>query len=350
MNLPDISIQTRVIIGISAMVLLFGSFLLAFISNQRKKIQYHKNLQSLHAKQQEALLHQNLQLEDRVKERTIELSEQTGNLQLALADLKASQQQLLQKEKMASLGEVASGIAHEIQNPLNFVNNFSELNTELLQEIKELMAAENGDNHKEAVRELIEDVIQNLQKINQHGKRADNIVKNLMQHAKTSSGVSELTDVNNLAAENLKLSCHSFRAKDKLIHIVTHSTYDPTLDKIKMVPQDIGRVLLNIYNNAFYAVIEKGKIMGGDFIPTVSVFTKKDGDKVMISIKDNGLGISEKNMAKIFQPFFTTKPTGVGTGLGLSLSYDIIKAHQGELKVNSQEGLFTEFIIEFTIV
>ena len=261
MNLPDISIQSRVIIGISAMVILFGSFLIAFISNQRKKLQYHKNLQALHEQQQQALMEQNLQLEDRVKERTIELSEQKENLQVALSDLKASQQQLVQREKMASLGEVASGIAHEIQNPLNFVNNFSELNTELLMEMKELLAAENVSENKEEIRLLMEDVIENLHKINQHGKRADNIVKNLLQHARSSNSSNEasLIDINSLAEENLKLSYHGFRAKDKLIQVTTNSTLDATIDKIKIVPQDIGRVLLNIYNNAFYSVIEKAK-------------------------------------------------------------------------------------------
>ena len=346
MNLPDISMQSRVIIGISAMVLLFGSFLVAFISNQRKKLQYHKNLQALHEQQQQELMEQNLQLEDRVKERTIELSEQKENLQVALADLKASQQQLLQKEKMASLGELASGIAHEIQNPLNFVNNFSEINTELLQEMKALLAVENGSGHTKEIQLLTDDIMQNLLKINQHGKRADSIIKNLLQHARSSNSKATLTDINSLAEEYLKLSYHGFRAKDKLIHVVTNSNYDNSIDKINIAPQDIGRVFLNIYNNAFYAVIEKAKKHIPGYVPTVTVTTKKEDGKIKTIIRDNGSGISKKYLPKIYQPFFTTKPTGVGTGLGLSLSYDIIKAHKGEIKVNTKEGEFAEFTIE----
>ena len=346
MNLPDISIQLRVIIGISAMVFLFSSFLIAFISNQRKKLQYHKNLQAIHEEQQQALKEQNLQLEDRVQKRTLELSVQKENLQTALTNLKASQLQLMQKEKMASLGEVASGIAHEIQNPLNFVNNFSEINTELLLEMKELMAVETSVGNKEEIDLLLEDVIQNLQKINHHGKRADNIIKNLLQHTRSNSSEAVLSDLNLLAGEYLKLSYHGFRAKDKAVHVIINSTFDPSIDQINMIPQDIGRVLMNIYNNAFYAVIEKAKKIITGYTPTVTVSTRKEGDGVKIIIRDNGAGISPKYLSKIFQPFFTTKPTGEGTGLGLSLSYEIIKAHGGELKVDSKEGEFAEFTIE----
>lgn len=346
MNLPDISIQLRVIIGISAMVFLFSSFLIAFISNQRKKLQYHKNLQAIHEEQQQALKEQNLQLEDRVQKRTLELSVQKENLQTALTKLKASQLQLMQKEKMASLGEVASGIAHEIQNPLNFVNNFSEINTELLLEMKELMAGETNVGNKEEIDLLLEDVIQNLQKINHHGKRADNIIKNLLQHTRSNSSEAVLSDLNLLAGEYLKLSYHGFRVKDKAVHVIINSTFDPSIDQINMVPQDIGRVLMNIYNNAFYAVIEKAKKNITGYTPTVTVLTGKEKDSVKIIIRDNGTGISPKYLSKIFQPFFTTKPTGEGTGLGLSLSYEIIKAHGGELKVDSKEGEFAEFTIE----
>ncbi len=350
MNLLDISIQSRVIIGISAMVLLFSSFLIAFITNQRKKLQYHKNLQAIQEERQQALKQQNLQLEDRVKERTVELSEQKESLQKALTDLKASQLQLVQKEKMASLGEVASGIAHEIQNPLNFVNNFAEINAELLLEVKDLMARENTTgNAKEEINLLLEDVIQNLHKINQHGKRADNIVKNMLQHARSSSSEGVLTDVNFLAEEYLKLSYHGFRAKDNSFHVTIHSKVDSTIDNINIVPQDIGRVLMNIYNNAFYSVSEKGKKQLSDYTPMVTVTTKREGAKVKIAIRDNGMGISEKYIGKIYQPFFTTKPTGVGTGLGLSLSYEIIKAHEGELIVESIEGEFAEFTIELPV-
>lgn len=350
MNLLDISIQSRVIIGISAMVLLFSSFLIAFINNQRKKLQYHKNLQAIQEEQQRALKLQNLKLEDRVKERTVEILEQKESLQKALTDLKASQLQLVQKEKMASLGEVASGIAHEIQNPLNFVNNFAEINAELLVEVKGLLAKENAAaNSKEEIDLLLEDVIQNLHKINQHGKRADNIVKNMLQHARSSSSEGVLTDVNFLAEEYMKLSYHGFRAKDNSFHVTIHSQVDPTIENINIVPQDIGRVLMNIYNNAFYSVSEKGKKQLSGYTPIVTVTTRREAGKVKIAIRDNGLGISEKYIGKIYQPFFTTKPTGVGTGLGLSLSYEIIKAHEGELMVESVEGEFAEFTIELPV-
>lgn len=350
MNLLDISIQSRVIIGISAMVLLFSSFLIAFITNQRKKLQYHKNLQAIQEEQQRALKQQNLQLEDRVRERTVELLKQKESLQQALTDLKASQLQLVQKEKMASLGEVASGIAHEIQNPLNFVNNFAEINAELLLEVKDLLAKDNAvGNLKEEIDLLLEDVIQNLHKINQHGKRADNIVKNMLQHARSSSSEGVLTDVNFLAEEYIKLSYHGFRAKDNSFHATIHSQIDPTIDHINIVPQDIGRVLMNIYNNAFYSVSEKGKKQLSGYTPIVTVTTRREAGKVKIAIRDNGLGISEKYIGKIYQPFFTTKPTGVGTGLGLSLSYEIIKAHEGELMVESIEGEFAEFTIELPV-
>ena len=209
MNLLDISLQSRVIIGISAMVLLFSSFLIAFITNQRKKLQYHRNIQAINKQQQRALMQENMKLEDRVKDRTLELSKQKENLQNALTELKASQLQLVQKEKMASLGEVASGIAHEIQNPLNFINNFAEINSELLNEMKELIAKTNlPEIEKEEIKALSDDVIQNMARINQHGRRADNIVKNLLQHARSNSSDAELTDINFLADEYLKLSYH----------------------------------------------------------------------------------------------------------------------------------------------
>jgi two-component system NtrC family sensor kinase len=347
MNLLDISIQSRVIIGISAMVFLFSSFLIAFITNQRKKLQYHKNLQAINEQQQQVLMQQNIKLEERVKERTLELSEQKESLQVALSDLKKSQLQLVQKEKMASLGEVTSGIAHEIQNPLNFVNNFADISAELLLEMKDLVATQNleGDT-KEEINLLVNDVIQNLHKINQHGKRADSIVKSMLQHARSSSSEKELSDINFLAEEYLKLSYLGFRAKDNLFNVVLTTSYDPNIDRIEIVPQDIGRVMMNIYNNAFYSVSEKCKKKIKDYKPGVMVSTRKEGSKITIKIRDNGLGISKKYTDKIFQPFFTTKPTGTGIGLGLSLSYDIIKAHQGELKVDSEEGEFAEFTIE----
>jgi len=351
MILLDISLQSRVIIGISAMVVLFISFLVAFISNQRKKLQYHKDLQFIHEQQQQELMEQNLKLEDRVRERTIELSEQKDNLQVALSDLKASQLQLVQKEKMASLGELASGIAHEIQNPLNFVNNFAEINAELLHDLKLLMADENDtEKTKEEANLLLEDIIQNLHKINQHGKRADNIVKNLQQHARGNSSESIFSDINSLAEDYLKMSFQSLQAKDRSVHIEMVTSYDKNIPMLNIVPQDIGRVLMNLYNNAFYSVGEKAKKMDDGFIPKIMLITKKDDNKVKIIIRDNGLGISNKNITKLFLPFFTTKPTGVGTGLGLSLSYEIIKAHQGDFKVDSVEGEYAEFTIEIPAI
>ena len=347
MHLLDISLQSRVIIGISAMVLLFGSFIIVFIANQRKKLQYHKNLQAIHQQQQQQLIEQNLKLEDRVKERTTALQEQKENLQVALTNLKASQLQLVQKEKMASLGEVASGIAHEIQNPLNFVNNFSEITEELVLEMKELLAAENGTaKTTEEIDLLVEDIVLNLKKINHHGRRADNIVKNMLQHGRSSGNEIVLTDVNYLANEYINLAYHAFKVKDKTFHAVINTVLDPTLEKINIIAEDIGRVLMNIYDNAFYAVSEKSKKNEPGYEPTVTLTTKSEGNKIKIIIRDNGIGIAKKYADKIYQPFFTTKPTGTGTGLGLSLSYDIIKAHQGEIKVDAVEGEFAEFTIE----
>lgn len=276
MLLLDISLQARVIIGISGMVVLFTGFLIVFISNQRKKIQYHKKLQLIFEEQQQALVQQNLLLEDRVKERTAELMEQKDNLQKALKELKNSQQQLVQKEKLASLGEMASGIAHEIQNPLNFVNNFSEVNTDLLQELKELLGKEITAANLEEMQQLLDDVMQNGKKINHHGKRAENIVKSLMQHSRTNSGEAVLSDINQLAEEFLKLSYHGVRAKDKTAHVEINSSFDNMLEQVHIVPEDIGRVLMNLYNNAFYSVLAKAKKNIPGFSPSVTVNTKKD--------------------------------------------------------------------------
>lgn len=354
MSLLDISIQSRVIIGISAMVFLFASFLIAFISNQRKKLKYHKDMQAMHEEQQKTLMQQNILLEERVSLRTNELVLQKENLQKALSELKSSQLQLVQKEKMASLGELAAGIAHEIQNPLNFINNFAEINAELLHEMKGQLAGEKlSETGKESIHTLVTDVTQNLQKISHYGNRADNIVKSMLQHSRNNSGERQFTDLNVLADEYLKLSYHGFRVKDKSFIATVKTSFDEGLDKINIIPQDIGRVLVNLYNNAFYSVTEKKRRFGLDpsdaipgYEPTVTVTTKMIGNKAELKIRDNGLGISPKFIDKIYQPFFTTKPTGQGTGLGLSLSYDIIKAHQGDLKVESVEGEFAEFTLE----
>lgn len=259
----------------------------------------------------------------------------------ALTELKTTQKQLIQSEKMASLGELTAGIAHEIQNPLNFVNNFSEVSSELIDE----MNAELDNGDIEEAKTIAFDIKQNLEKINHHGKRADAIVKGMLQHSRSSSGKKEPVDINALCDEYLRLAYHGMRAKDKSFNANFKTDFDHTLDKIQVAPQDIGRVILNIINNAFYAVNEKAKQHIPEYEPTVAITTKKINGKVKMSISDNGNGIPETIKEKIFQPFFTTKPTGQGTGLGLSLSYDIIKAHDGELKVESTENTGTEFII-----
>ena len=263
----------------------------------------------------------------------------------AFDELKSTQAQLIQSEKMASLGELTAGIAHEIQNPLNFVNNFSEVNKELLVEMKDEMSKGNLDD----ANDIANDVIANEEKINHHGKRADSIVKGMLQHSRSSSSVKEPTDINALADEYLRLSYHGLRAKDNSFNATMKTDFDESIGNINIIPQDIGRVLLNLYNNAFYAVSEKKKQQAENYEPTVSIKTKKNGDNILISVKDNGNGIPQKVMDKIFQPFFTTKPTGQGTGLGLSLSYDIIKAHGGEIKVETKEGEFTEFVIQLPL-
>jgi signal transduction histidine kinase len=254
--------------------------------------------------------------------------------------LQATQAQLIQSEKMASLGELTAGIAHEIQNPLNFVNNFSEVNTELIGEMKEELKAGKIDD---AIA-IANDIEENEQKINHHGKRADAIVKGMLLHSRSSSGVKEPTDINVLADEYLRLAYHGLRAKDKSFSATLKTDFDETIGKIDIIPQDIGRVILNLITNAFYAVNEKKQQQPEGYEPTVSVSTKlilppSGGSRgVLISVKDNGPGIPQNIVDKIFQPFFTTKPTGSGTGLGLSLSYDIVKAHGGELNVETKEG------------
>ncbi|HVW15884.1 MAG TPA: ATP-binding protein [Mucilaginibacter sp.] len=259
-----------------------------------------------------------------------------------LADLKTTQTQLIQAEKMASLGELTAGIAHEIQNPLNFVNNFSEVNTELLEEMQTEIERGNLDE----VKAIAEDLVENEKKISMHGKRADGIVKGMLQHSRASSGQKEPTDLTALADEYLRLAYHGLRAKDKSFNaeLITH--FDQDLPKVNVMAQDIGRVILNIINNAFYATQEKAKTAGTNYKPTVEVSTTQQNGSVVISVKDNGTGIPENVREKIMQPFFTTKPTGEGTGLGLSLSYDIVvKGHGGSIKVDSQEGQYSVFII-----
>jgi signal transduction histidine kinase len=271
---------------------------------------------------------------------------QKEELQNTLTKLETTQSQLVQSEKMASLGELTAGIAHEIQNPLNFVNNFSEVSNELIEEMKvELSKGNNAEANA-----IADDVQQNLLKINHHGKRADGIVKGMLQHSRSSTGTKEPTNINNLADEYLRLAYHGLRAKDKSFNAVMKTDYDETLSTINIIPQDVGRVILNLLTNAFYAVNKKQQEVAAtgnkDYQPTVWVTTINKGEKVEIRIRDNGNGIPEKFREKIFQPFFTTKPTGQGTGLGLSLSYDIITVgHHGVLKLNTKDGEGCEFIV-----
>ena len=277
----------------------------------------------------------------KMEEQAILINEEKNVLETTLNNLKATQNQLIQSEKMASLGELTAGIAHEIQNPLNFVNNFSEINKDLLFEMNEHI---NQGNFEEA-KAIAKDVIENEEKITHHGKRADGIVKGMLQHSRISSGQKELTDINALTEEYLRLAYHGLRAKEKTFNAKFETNFDSTIGKINIIWQDIGRVILNLINNAFYAVMEKAKQNIPGYEPALAISTKKINDKIEIIVKDNGKGIPESIKDKIFQPFFTTKPTGQGTGLGLSLSYDIVKAHSGELKVETKEGEGSEFII-----
>ncbi len=282
------------------------------------------------------------------------LEEAKARVDHTLNELQATQKQLIQSEKMASLGELTAGIAHEIQNPLNFVNNFSEVNKEMIAELKE----EVDKGNYEEVKIIANDIEANEEKINHHGKRADAIVKSMLEHSRSSSGQKEPTDINKLADEYLRLAYHGLRAKDKSFNVEMKTDFDSSIEKINIIAQDIGRVLLNLFNNAFYACTEKKKQIVNQqkdeknilYEPIIWISTKKEEDRVTITVRDNGGGIPEKVKEKIFQPFFTTKPTGSGTGLGLSLSYDIIKAHGGEIKVNSEEVEGTEFIIQLPVV
>ncbi len=289
------------------------------------------------------------------KKANVLLQEQKEKVESTLTHLKSTQAQLIQSEKMASLGELTAGIAHEIQNPLNFVNNFSELNAELIDEAGQEI---DGGNYSET-KTILKDIRENEEKIKFHGKRAESIVKGMLLHSRGNSGKKELTDINALADEYLRLSFHGFRAKDKSFNADYETNFDPTLPKISVIPQDIGRVLLNLINNAFYAVqlttqhaasLQQIPQKQPDYKPMVVVSTKNTETYVEIRVKDNGPGIPTEIKDKIFQPFFTTKPTGQGTGLGLSLSYDIVKAHGGELKVETKDGEGSAFIIEIPAI
>ena len=281
-------------------------------------------------------------LKRKAEEDLVKLQKAKRRAEAALSELKTTQSQLIQSEKMASLGELTAGIAHEIQNPLNFVNNFSEVSNELIDEMNEEI--DKGD--LEEAKFIAKDIKQNLEKINHHGKRADAIVKGILQHSRSSNAQKELTDINKLADEYFRLAYHGLRAKDKKFNATLATDYDDNIGNIAVIPQDIGRVILNLITNAFYAVDEKKKSGITNYEPTVSVSTKQLNDQVIISVKDNGNGIPKHILDKIYQPFFTTKPTGQGTGLGLSMSYDIVVAHGGELKAETKEGEGTTFIIK----
>jgi two-component system NtrC family sensor kinase len=278
-----------------------------------------------------------------LKRQNDQIEAQRKDLEKTITDLRNTQRQLIQSEKMASLGELTAGIAHEIQNPLNFVNNFSEVNTELIEE----MELEFDKGSITGMKPLISDIKANQEKISQHGKRADFIVKGMLQHSRASTGEKQLTNINLLADEFFKLSFHGLRAKDKSFNAEMVTGFDPDLPKVNVVQQDIGRVLLNLINNAFYAVNQKAKTGKPDYKPTVELSTSHSNGHIEIKVRDNGNGIPENVKDKIMQPFFTTKPTGEGTGLGLSLSYDIVvKGHNGKINIESKEGEGSEFIID----
>jgi two-component system NtrC family sensor kinase len=282
--------------------------------------------------------------------RNEQIDNQHKALEKAYSDLKTTQTQLIQSEKMASLGELTAGIAHEIQNPLNFVNNFSEVNKEMLEELKAESEKPKAERDEQLEIELINDLIENETKINHHGKRADFIVKGMLLHSRNSSGEKELTNINRMADEFFKLSYQGLRAKDKDFNAGLITNFAENLPEVNVAHQDIGRVLLNLFNNAFYAVNQKKKTAGADYKPEVTVTTSTEKNNLVIKVKDNGNGISDAIKDKIMQPFFTTKPTGEGTGLGLSLSYDIVvKGHGGSIRANTKEGEGSEFIINLPI-
>ncbi len=284
------------------------------------------------------------ELEILVAERTREISQQKEELITTLDHLKTTQGQLIQAEKMASLGELTAGIAHEIQNPLNFVNNFAEVNSELIEELREEQEKESPDQG--LVEEILKDLADNMQKMVHHGKRADSIVKGMLMHSRSGNGEKEVVDLNALADEYMRLAYHGLRAKDKSFNATLEKDFQPEVIMARVTPQDFGRVLLNIFNNAFYAVAQQTHGANENYRPTVRVSSRLSGDTVEIRIKDNGAGIPDAARARIFEPFFTTKPTGQGTGLGLSLSFDIIRnGHMGTLEVESEKNAFTEFII-----
>jgi signal transduction histidine kinase len=343
MYLLQISIEMRIFIGIAAMALLFTAFIISFVTSQRKKLEYHHKMQEVLRQKQELLARQNETLELMVEDRTAELHKQKEALQGSLLDLKNTQAQLVQSEKMASLGEMTAGIAHEIKNPLNFINNFSEVSIELFEELEEELKHQN----MEEVKNLSGMLKENLQKIQHHSGRADKIVKTMLEHSRTGTGKKILININDLANEALDLSYHSMVVKHDQRNIKTEFSSDPLVPPVLIASQEMSRVIVNLCNNSFYSVIQKWKKQKiPDYEPMVKIETKLAGRNVLISVIDNGTGIPENQLEKIFQPFYTTKPAGDGTGLGLSLSYEIVnKMHGGKIEVVSEEDIGATFHI-----
>lgn len=286
---------------------------------------------------------------DELQQKSTVLAQANTALTEAIQNLQSTQSQLVLTEKMAALGELTAGIAHEIQNPLNFVNNFSEVCIELVDELREALSQPETANDRANTDALLKDLSQSMKKINYHGKRADSIVRGMLEHARTSTGERQPTDLNALSDEYLRLAYHGLRAKNKEFNAQLITDFDPAIGLVDVVPQDMGRVLLNLFNNAFYAVREKQKTASQGYPPTVTVTTRRLKTTTEIRVRDNGTGIPDEVKEKIFQPFFTTKPAGQGTGLGLSLSHDIISAQGGTLMVKTQKGEGTEFIINLQI-
>ncbi|UFH55007.1 ATP-binding protein [Spirosoma sp. KNUC1025] len=317
-------------------------------SNQKKSLEKIRLEREKEAEERRIIEGKKNELEYLVAERTAEITRQKEELEQALTELKATQNQLIHSEKMASLGELTAGIAHEIQNPLNFVNNFAEVSMELIDELNDEQSKPARDLELEG--ELLMDLKQNLEKIHHHGGRASSIVKGMLQHSRASTGQREPTDINALCDEYLRLAYHGLRAKDKTFNAILNTDFDSSIGPVSLVPQDIGRVLLNLFTNAFYAVQQRQKQLGPPvdgqppYKPTVTVSTHCVDNHAQVTVSDNGTGIPEEVLQKIFQPFFTTKPTGEGTGLGLSLAYDIVtKGHGGTMSVESREGEGAKF-------
>ncbi len=327
-------------LGLTIEIILFSFALADMISVLRKdNEEKQKKIIEQLLENQQLQTKVNRELEQKVTERTVELN-------ISLNRLRATQDQLLLKEKLASLGELTAGIAHEIQNPLNFVNNFSEISLELVEELKVERSKAKEQRDEALENELLDDLAQNQEKIHYHGKRASSIVKGMLEHSRAGTGERRLTNFNGLANEYLNIAYQGLRARDKSFNIQIITDFDSNLSEIEMIPQDFGRVLLNLYNNSFYATHNKALKLGSDYQPKIEVSTRIVNEKVELRIKDNGTGIPKEVINKIFQPFFTTKPTGEGTGLGLSISYDIVtKGHGGEIIVESEEGVYTEFVV-----